>query len=314
MWVPLAEATPDDDVLHQPGVDPAWSEHHYFFFADASGVAGGCRVAWRVGDGVSKGMLFCFLPGGVGIWQEDGGDDRLAVGPLSLSGKSLGEWRVRFEGDVLVLPDGLALSGLRDASGDMTTTSLSLDLRFRPVSPAVEASPGDDAVALVKRIAPRRFEQAGRYDGTARVGAETISWSGWGTRDHSWGSRGAEGLREWKWCALPLDDAFCAGAGHVSLDDGEIRSGWLAEGGRLVDVGAASVEYAFDDTGAVPASARLTWTTADGTRRAEGRVVTPLGMRVVEHGRPVLAVESLARWHGDDGTTGYGIIEYIRAD
>jgi len=315
MWVPLAEAASHDDVLHQPGEGDDWSEHHYFFFSDtATGIAGGCRVAWRSADGAGKGMVFCFLPDGVALWQQDGGNDRLAAGPLVLSGKPLGEWTVRFDGEALVLSDGLALSGLRAEVGEMSSTSLALDLTFTPTSPAVEAAPGADAAELVARIAPRRFEQAGRYEGKVDVAGNAVAWSGWGTRDHSWGNRRAQGLRQWKWCTLPLGESFCGGAGQVELDDGEIQSGWLSVDGRLVDVDAASVDYVFDETGVVPASASVTWSTAAGVRRAEGEVVVPLGMRVVEHGRPVLAVESLARWHGDDGTTGYGIIEYIRAD
>src|SRR2546425_4913594 len=129
MWVPLAEAASHDDVLHQPGEGDDWSEHHYFFFSDAdTGFAGGCRVAWRSGDGVAKGMLFCFLPDGVALWQEQGDTDRLAAGPLVLSGKPLGEWTVRFDAEALVLNDGLALSGLRADAGEMSSVSLALDL------------------------------------------------------------------------------------------------------------------------------------------------------------------------------------------
>lgn len=315
MWVPLSPAAPDDDVLHEPGTGDDWSEHHYFFFADdATGLAGGCRVAWRAGDGVSKAMLFAFLPDGVALWQQEDGCDRLAVGPLMFSGERLGEWRVCFDAEVLLLPDGLGLAGLAPMSGDMTTTPLSLDLRFTPSTPALQASPDDEARALVERIAPRRFEQAGRYEGDARVGDRTVRWSGCGTRDHSWGNRGAQGLREWRWCTFPLHEHFSGGAGHVALDDGEIQSGWLADGGTLVDVRSATVDYTFDGTGVVPTSARVTLSTDAGSRHACATVVAPLGMRVVEHGRPVLAIESLARWSVDDGPTGYGIVEYIKAD
>src|SRR5437879_6089488 len=185
MWVPMAATPSEDDVLHQPGEGPDWSEHHYFFFSDTTtAIAGGCRVAWKSGDGVSKGMLFCFLPNGVGLWQEEGGSDRLAVGPLSLSGKPLGAWTVHFDADVLVLADGLALAGLRDSTGDVSTAALGFDLQFTPVSPAVEGARAGEAAALAARIAPRRFEQAGRYHGTAGIGGETVTWSGWGTRDH----------------------------------------------------------------------------------------------------------------------------------
>ena len=314
-WVPLAEAASHDDVLHQPGEGDDWSEHHYFFFSDAAtGLAGGCRVAWRSGDGVAKGMLFAFLPDGVALWQAEGDDDRLAAGPRVLAGKPMGGWTVRFGDEALLLGDGLALSGLRADAGEMSSVSLALDLTFTPASPAVEAAPGPEAADLVARIAPRRFEQAGRYLGEVKVGSDAISWSGWGTRDHSWGNRAAQGLRQWKWCTLPLAETFCGGAGHVELDDGEIQSGWLAEDGHLVAVDAATVDYSFDESGVVPVSAVVTLSTPTGVRRAEGQVLAPLAMRVVEHGRPVLAVESLARWQVDDGTSGYGIVEYIRAE
>jgi hypothetical protein len=314
IFVPVRGVPAGDDVLHPPDDAGGWSEHHYFFFSDArTGLAGGCRVAWRVEEGATQGVAFCYTPHGVCIWQHREGGERLRAGPLRFEGERLGTWRIAFEADVLGLPDPLALSGLRELDREARTVRVGWDLTFAPMSPAVEGDPGPADRAFVSEIAPRRFEQSGRFAGTLHIDGDRHAIDGFGTRDHSWGIRRAEGLREWKWCTMPLGEDLSAGAGHVRFDRGEITSGWLATRGELIAVTGSTVVFEPDETGIVPGRVAVTLETAVGRRRFDGTVVSPMGLRVTEHGTSILALECLTRYAADDGRNGWGVAEYVRA-
>ena len=73
-----------------------------------------------------------------------------------------------------------------------------------PVEIAIDLTWETDGVPYQWRLATR-YEIPCRVTGTVRIGEETVSLSGPGQRDHSWGGRDWW-ASDWMWSALHLDD------------------------------------------------------------------------------------------------------------
>jgi len=57
----------------------------------------------------------------------------------------------------------------------------------------------DNAAALPKAVAWGHYEQSGTMRGDIRLGGHSIAFNGVSQRDHSWGFRQWDGVREWHW-------------------------------------------------------------------------------------------------------------------
>jgi hypothetical protein len=57
----------------------------------------------------------------------------------------------------------------------------------------------DNRAPLPRAVAWGHFEQSGTVRGDLQLGGHEISFDGVGQRDHSWGSRRWDGVREWHW-------------------------------------------------------------------------------------------------------------------
>jgi hypothetical protein len=241
-----------DELPHEVGEDPAWSESYYFnFFDQAAGIGGFTRVGIRPNAGTADGNLFLFLADGrlAAVLNEA---DRTANGPPAVGtvsyecGEPLGRWRVRCRDTALVYADPASLG----VPGEGGVTWVDLDLTFEAIMPPYGTSgrrvrtAAADATARV--VAQGHFEQAGRIHGAVTVGAQTWTIDALGVRDKSWGPRDWSAPRGWRWFSMPFADDFALGVHTVLLPEREVQVGWMWRDGRTIKVSRFDLETKYE--------------------------------------------------------------------
>jgi hypothetical protein len=292
-----------DEELHPVGPEPLWNESYYFDFAAPDGSVGGYVRLGLYPNWDRAWYWACLVrPGRPAIIVADN------AAPLPVAGSTtvrtaaisatqeitepLRAARLRLDATGVILPDPAA--AYADDLSLAGQISLGLDLEWRTVG----------GVYPYKDLP--RYEVPCRVAGTARLGGETVSISGWGERDHSWGERDWWKI-SWLWSSGRLEDGtafhgmqanigFAIGWPSFSVTpDGEIghRSGF-----------AAQTEFGLDG---FPVRSRLLIPGAP--MQAEPLAFAPVAMTSPD-GHVSHFPRALCRFTADDGRTGYGWTEW----
>jgi hypothetical protein len=200
---PFSAATPADERVHAPGPEPFWNESWYFDFVDPDGTLGGyvriglypnLGVCWYWACVVGEGRKLVTVVDHTVPLPRAGGSLELRHDGLWADHNCeapLDHWSLGLEAFGVMLDDPAdTYSGML---GERMPLGFELDWEtdgavFRWPSPL------------------DRYEVPCRVHGQILVGDESISFEGWGQRDHSWGVRDwwSNG---WCWSAFRLDDA-----------------------------------------------------------------------------------------------------------
>lgn len=316
----------NDEGMHLPGEDRAWSESYYFNFVDPDKKIGlFTRMGFRVNEGWADGLHVLFLGGdrlaftyGQRALQQ--GDKNLQVGGLELEClKPFEHWKVRYRGPAQDIPDGsiLIIRSKERPEGWYRPAELEMQLEFQS-----QTDPFYDFSG-----ARGHFEQTGNVSGNISLGIEKWTVNGWGVRDKSWGPR------DWKpgtapfSTSLPKSDSgpapfvtwFSAnfgpdrafGCSCFRQSDGTMRgSGWFQDQGKHQPLRDIIVESEYRPGSILHQSLHLTGTTEDGKRRSiTGRVLSVCPTKIAMPDGATFINEGLTRFNLE-GKEGYGIAEY----
>jgi hypothetical protein len=292
----------DHEHRHEPGPEALWSESWYFDFADARGELGGYvrlgllpnqRRAWYWAYLVGRGRPLVAvrdhdapLPSGntlevraEGLWAElvcETPDDH---------------WSVHLEAFGVALDD--PAEAYRGERGDRV--AFGLDLEW------------EAAATIFPYAGMTRYEQACAVRGEILVGAERITFDGWGERDHSWGVRDWWTV-PWCWTSGRLTDGTAFHATTTLLEGVDWHQGFLVAPGTT-DAAAIDGFTVATEIGAeqLPHEARMRLHDLDLT-------VTPCAHAPVlleaTDGRVSRFPRSLCRFDVADGRAGYGWTEW----
>jgi hypothetical protein len=164
---------------------------------------------------------------------------------------------------------------------------------------------------LPKAVAWGHYEQSCRVTGDLVVDGRTITFDGFGQRDHSWGFRHWAGLHQWHWVTGFLVDGRAFNLFEVQThNDVSTINGFVhgPEGDEYV-TGVERDLVRADDGGA--ANYQLTLTTAAGTvlTVAGARAGASVPVRPAPD-QPAVVHETPMRLVAD-GVQGYGIYEHL---
>ncbi len=179
-------------------------------------------------------------------------------------------------------------------------------LEFDGFSPCFDYA--DNREPLPRAVAWGHFEQSGTVRGDLHLGEHRIAFDGVGQRDHSWGFRQWDGVREWHWVTGLLGTTRSFNLFHVV--DGQ---GCVSASGYVYDAGTARPIVGADrrtreGDGRVPEGYELTLEVEGGrvfefaARRSHTSVALRPGSTTVQEVPMHLA---------SDGLEGVGVYELL---
>ncbi len=295
------QLTAADEELHAPGPERLWNESYYFDFAATDGSVGGYvrlglypnwERAWYWACVVRPGQPALLLADNALPLPADG--TGLVTSNLSATQairEPLHSASVRLDGEAAVLSEpGLAYG----QPGVTETAHLSLDLAWTTIG----------GVYPYKDLP--RYEIPCQVTGVVGLGAEEVTISGWGERDHSWGERDWWQV-SWLWSSGRLSDGT---AFHGMQANIGFPIPWpsfaVTPAGTLGHLNGFAAETVFGADG-FPAQSRLRLAGAPMT--AVPLAFAPVAMTSPD-GRISHFPRALCRFVADDGRTGYGWTEW----
>jgi len=291
-----------DEELHPVGPELLWNESYYFDFAAPDGSVGGyVRLglypnwdrAWYWACVVRPGKATVLVADNQARLPPPGGTDvrTLALTAAQEITDPLRTARLTLDAKGTVLAEPAAAY---DALNAAEQVRLSLDLRWHTVA----------GVYPYKDLP--RYEIPCQVSGTIILGDTTLSFSGWGERDHSWGERDWWQI-SWLWSSGRLGDGT---AFHGMQANIGFPIGWpsfaVAPDGTLshLDGFAAETTFGPDE---FPRQSRLCVPGAH--MLAVPLAFAPVAM-TSPNGRVTHFPRALCRFIADDGRTGYGWTEW----
>lgn len=234
---------PGDEARHAPEEDALWNESHYLDFVSEDGtLAGYLRIGLYPNLGVTWWTAMVVGPGrptvasmaydlpvpasGLGLHGGGFAMDTDVLAPLA-------EVRVHGTAPAAVHDDPAAI--YREEAGDPTT--IGFDLTWR-----TDGVPYQYAVTT-------RYEIPCLVEGTVTVGGESVTVTGHGQRDHSWGVRDWWAFG-WCWLAGRLDDGTRVHAADIRIPGMPLALGYLQPpSGEVLTVSALEVTEDGDGVG-----------------------------------------------------------------
>lgn len=301
-------AEPGPDVLHPFGKHADWNESFYFNFYDRE--KDYCAFM-RIGLKPNKDEknMFCFFlsPDGHVIGTRDMEpftDSQLKVKGLKFERIVPDkEWRLEYSGSMR-----------HTVGSEIQRRDVSFDLTFRSLNKVFDyrncASGYSDVVA---QVAPAEHtEQFGRIEGTATIGAKTVTLSGLGERDHAWGTTDWIAPATWIWLSCQFSERLAFNLTKLMIGKEIVDAGFIHIDGENRPIIKADIFSEFNEGGG-PKSLKALLMEGNGKiHEVEATVMRTAKVpfsRSIEKSVSVM-FETLAKYRMG-GETGYGIAEYL---
>lgn len=304
---------PADEGTHPVGSEQLWNESYYFDFASPDGSIGGyVRLgsypnwdrAWYwaclVGDGRPLVIVAdneAPLPSGIGgegaLALDVEGRDYTARQEI---GRPLESARVRLDAQAVLLDDPTDAYGLATGTGPegAKTCALGFDLEWSTVGGVYPYS------------MTTRYEIPSRVHGTIRVGDESIDFSGYGQRDHSWSARDWWSM-SWLWTTGRMTDGTAFHGTQVNLGMPIPAPAFVVPpDGELEHVEGLRAHSRFGADG-LPAESEVNLPGAATTVRPKH--FAPVAM-LSPDGKTAHFPRALCRFEAADGRVGHGWTEW----
>lgn len=282
---------PVDEQMHALGPESNFNESMYFNLYDASRRLGGfVRLGNRANEGKAEMTVCLYLPDGRVAFAFErpviGSNDAFDAGGMRFEVvEAFKELTVAFDGEVLLLADGLAMADPGAAYRESPRTTASIRLRYEGVSPMLGGEPestGDNALedAHGGEFARGHYEQHVFATGSITVGDSTWEVAGPGLRDHSWGPRHWQTPWWYRW----LTGNFGRDAGFVASviakrDGGRAMGGVVFRAGAYEQVLDVQMRTAYDEASGTQGALTLTLTTPQGSYDITGDVIGMVPLR-----------------------------------
>ena len=149
-----------------------------------------------------------------------------------------------------------------------------------------------------------------RVAGTLTLGGgESIGFSGWGLRDHSWGPRYWQSTPSYRWITGNFGDDL----GMIITTNGEgVGRGLFQEGDELVKIDKAVIHAEHEPDSNYHTALRAELDLEDGRKRVvEGRVMGYIPLRNRRSGNNTQVGEGMTEYILDGERKGYGLSEFL---
>lgn len=318
---------PEDDFTHEVTSAENFNESFLFHFSGTSenhALYGGLiRVANRPNQGYAECTVLLWLPDGTALfnferpkiydnasWNRSGWVmEVLRPGGL--------EFRTRYSGQAMLLPQPRMLSDPKNAREKAPRVTLELDLTHVGKGPLTQVMShwkqpsGRQAEGAESRGEPGMLQFMHCEGSFALDGGKSITFKGYGWRDHNWGPRNWQGFNDHTFLTANFDDD--EGISLFSADD---RSGYAYHRGghTALDIRRAAVDIQYRPGTLEPVTLRAEYRLEDGTEGAfTGIQRGYIPLRNVRNGMVTSIGYSLWEYRRDsDDFPFYGLGEFLK--
>lgn len=306
--------TPTDDYTHPLGPERNFNESMYFQFHDpAQQICGFLRLANRPNEGRGERTVCLYLPdGSVAFGFERPPvttNEAMSAGGLDVSViEPMRDVRVRFDGAVRLLAEPRAMVDPKAALSGSPIADCHVALHWAAAAPPHEQTFEADG----ESFAPNHYEQLAAVTGEVTLGDDTMTISGHGLRDHSWGPRSWQAPWFYRWLHGCTDGFGFMVAYFGDPDGASRRGGFIFEDGQTHVLDGVAIATVRDDDGYQDS---VTVTAQSGRREWKllGRAISSIPLRHNgANGEPSTRIaESAMRWRTETGVEMYGMAEYL---
>ena len=145
----------------------------------------------------------------------------------------LRKWHIKMEEQFIQVPPGADIPAhyqMLQSTGQLEGVPVSIDITYTETTPPYAA----EWRFLGQPV--EHYQSSGRYQGTIRIGEQTLTVDGHGPRDHSWGRRDWLRPEWWYLLTFDLDD----GAAHLvvsqTVDGIRVEDGFIFRNDHLTPI------------------------------------------------------------------------------
>lgn len=317
----IGNLAPEDDYTHPLGSEPNFNESMYFNFFDSDKKMGGfVRLGNRANEGRAEMTVALYRPDGSALFMfkraEIENNEAFDAGGLKFEVIDPAQkLRTTYRGSVLDLSEPRVLTDPRAAFTQNPAKKIELDLVHDAVGAMYGGSKDSDES---KRDAEQQFgkahyEQHMAVSGTLTVDGETLTLSGHGLRDHSWGPRHWQAIAGYEWLTMNFGADLGLMVSVIRRDaDNVRRGGVIIRRDELEPLVWADVTAEYEDGTPFHKTVRAQVKTQKGEEiTIDGNVTGFIPLRNRRAGMTTQIGEGMTEWRMGD-RVGYGLSEFLR--
>jgi hypothetical protein len=253
-----------DELRHVAGEGLNWSESYYFnFFDSLNNVAGFFRIGLE--ENKKQSNLWCFLmKDGKTIYNRFKLD--LAYSEKGLEDLTVGDLRFKM------------LDPFKKFCIYFKDRHLTIDLTWQGYTEVFDMYEGMKELPAV--LAAGHYDQMGEATGRISMEGEEVNIFGYGFRDHSWGLRDWEGVKNWKAFIGQFKKDFAFMIAEFNEATGKTSYiGFLFDDGRNIKIVKADIKIDFYADHLTPKEATIEIENIEGGRTkitAQSILVCPM--------------------------------------
>lgn len=297
---------PDHERRHEAGPELLWNESYYMdWFAEDGSLGGYIRVGLYPNLNTVWYWACLVRPGAELVTVVDHAV-ALPKDPASLEIRHEGLWADHHVADAVNRLD-CSLESFAIQVED-PAEMYRLEPRGERVPFGFELEFETDRGAYLWPPVTERYEIPCRVDGKILVGSEEIEFSGWGQRDHSWGSPRDWWSNHWCWSAGRLEDGTRFHSAGAFFDGSDWGVAYMLGGGADGFEEFTEVRHQWTE-GREGLVERASLGIGDLSMEVTPLAWSPV-LLVHPDGRQARFPRALARFDAADGRVGYGWIEW----
>lgn len=317
----MTTLTERDEHVHEPTDHPLWREGFYFNFYDAqTGLGGATDIALRPNADRKDIWLVLYQNRHEILVLQRAVPMTDSAEPLAAEGlhyellDPFRRWRIHFEGHLTRLDNRSAPSAFTPQVPAGPREPVTLDLVYETINLPYEYPQAAHFAGAV-----RHYEQDGRVSGQLRIGTRDVAFTGYGSRDHSWGIRDWQQPEHWFLALAQFQGEASIHAFQGQAEGVAPQAGFAYWDGVNRPLENVQVTAQYEQDSLVPYEAQLEIQPRGGPRLvlrssilSHAFVTFPRANQTTSLAETLVRFDWLAAPPGIESLVGYGILSYGR--
>ena len=318
----IGKLVPDDDYTHPLGPEPNFNESMYFNFFDPDRQIGGfVRLGNRANEGRAEMTVCLFMPDGRVLFNFKRApienNEKFDAGGLQFQVLEPTErLRTVYVGRASMLDDARSMADPSRAFRESPRCDLTINLEHFAAGPMYGGAKDREESKrdAEKQFGKAHYEQHMAVRGEILLDGNSLPFSGFGLRDHSWGPRHWQALHAYEWLTMNFGPHFGAMISVIQREAGgeARRGGVLIRDGQMDLIRDVQIEIEYEGNGLYHRSLQVQIETTSGEKlEIDGEVKGFIPLRNRRDGQTTHIGEGMTEWKCQN-QVGFGLSELLR--